>query len=183
MLAVGLHLRRCQTCRDMVAASEAAGGLWLATSIPSPISPFLLANTLARLETQPDASRDEAYAQGLATAPTTKLGRRWQFPNGVWAARVETPPTETWRAFLIGAPANTPLPEHRHRGLEYTSVLAGELEDDSVVYRTGDFADASVEGAHRVKVSPRGPGIVLLATETRLDWPGLMKPIGRLLGI
>lgn len=177
-LVLQAHLRCCAVCRDAVRTSEALGGALLAESAGDLLAPERLAKMLSQIVTP----ASEANAAKVSAGPTP-APRRWTFPNGVWVERLATSPTETWRTFRIGAPAGATLPEHRHTGEEFTCVLVGEIEDDGICYRAGDFSDGAIDRPHRLRIGEAGPGVALISTERRLQWTGVMSPIGRLLGL
>jgi putative transcriptional regulator len=186
-LVVATHARGCVSCQEAVRAFEALGGGLLADGPIEDIPLDRLRRALEAAErNSPLPATDDAVEADdlrwdLAGWP---MLRRWRFPNGIWAARIVTPATERWRAFVIGAPAGAQLPEHWHEGQEFTCVVEGELEeDDAIVYRKGDFTDGGIDRPHRLRISAAGPGVALLATEARLRWRGPMAQIGRLLGL
>lgn len=81
------------------------------------------------------------------------------------------------RPMLLRAKPGMVLPEHTHRGVEYTLVLKGTLHDALGDYYPGDLvvADASLE--HEPKAGPDEECICLAVVDGRLQ---LKSVLGRL---
>lgn len=155
-LAVATHVSYCGECLAALDRLEAVGGAVLQTLEPVAVDSDLLSRTLARLD---DSDADvrlaepEGETRGLlppALRPylaTTLNGARWRFAAlHVREARLPLANTQH-RASLLRVAAGRPVPQHTHRGVEYTVVLSGGFTDRGESYRMGDFcvADPSVE--------------------------------------
>lgn len=174
-MVIEAHLARCAQCRTAQQAHEVLGGAMLLDEPSGAIRPTRMAMMIEQIT-------DLRPVEELGDLPPAPP-RRWTFPNGVWVERLSTPAADGWRAFRIGAPPGAKLPEHRHAGAEYTCILEGEIVDAAIRYRAGDFSDADVDQLHRLQVVGASPGVALIATEQPLRWSGVMRPIGRLLGL
>lgn len=155
-LAVSTHVSYCGECLAALGRLEAVGGAVLQTLEPATVDSDLLSRTLAQIdEADMDmrAAEPEDETRGLLPPvlrpylATALNGIRWRF-----AARhvreVRLPLANTaHRASLLRVAAGRPVPQHTHRGVEYTVVLSGGFTDRGQVYRIGDFsvADPSVE--------------------------------------
>lgn len=155
-LAVATHLSYCGECHAALTRLEEVGGAVLQTLEPATVDPELLTRTLTRLDegdTDTRTAEPEGETRGLLPPvlrpylATTLNGVRWRF-----AARhvreTRLPLTDTsHRASLLRVAAGRPVPQHTHRGVEYTVVLSGGFTDRGQAYRMGDFcvADPSVE--------------------------------------
>lgn len=85
---------------------------------------------------------------------------------------------------LLSIPAGQAVPEHGHRGLELTLVLAGAFSDASGLFRAGDLevADEGVE--HTPHATPEAPCLCAAATDAPLRFrallPRLLQPMFRI---
>lgn len=112
-----------------------------------------------------------------------ELGR-WQ-PIGIGVAlrRVAVPGAEA-RVFMLRAAPGTRLPEHRHTGHEWTTILSGAYEHEYGRFARGDFDEANENHEHHPHVDAvEGcTCIVALTGEVRFQgWLGrLLQPLVRL---
>ena len=155
-LAVTTHLSYCGECHAALLRLEEVGGALLQTLEPAAVDSDLLSHTLARLdESDMDASVAEPEGETRGLLPpvlrpylaTTLNGARWRFAaRHVREARLPLANT-AHRASLLRVAAGRSVPQHTHRGVEYTVVLSGGFTDRGQAYRMGDFcvADPSVE--------------------------------------
>jgi putative transcriptional regulator len=71
----------------------------------------------------------------------------WLTPS-IWFAPVRFSEESQSRTYLVYGKENTVLPEHTHRGREYTSVLCGSYSDDTGTFAEGDFEEADGSLSH-----------------------------------
>ena len=83
-------------------------------------------------------------------------------------------------ARLLYIPAGERVPEHGHRGLEFTLVLAGDFRDGEVVFRRGDLEVADETVQHTPIAGEGDPCICLAVTNAPLRFksflPRLIQP-------
>ena len=112
-----------------------------------------------------------------------ELGKWRPIGRGVAMRRVNVPGAEA-RVFMLRAAPGTWLPEHRHTGSEWTTILAGAYEHEYGRFGRGDFDEANEDHEHHPHVDPvQGcTCIVALTGEVRFKgWLGrLLQPLVRL---
>lgn len=149
-MSVAVHLQFCARCRTQMGALESLGGALLEKAEPVPVSPGLLANVLDSIEAPPAAA--PAPQENTASGP---LG--WLLPGGLesadwrwrmpWLRVAHLPVASDTQVSLYRIRAGGRIPEHTHRGLEYTVVLRGGFSDSEGTYHEGDFIVR--DGSHR----------------------------------
>jgi putative transcriptional regulator len=198
-LAIATHLALCPTCRRAVDGLEALGGGMLANTAPASLSDNLLDAVLAKIDKEPEDKPTIApvVSSGTASGPAPVLpqplrgylggdvaGLRWQ-RLGLGARQILIPTEEksvTARLLLI--PAGRPVPQHTHRGMELTLVLAGAFSDTTGAYGRGDFQEADEDLEHQPHAAPGEDCICLAVTDAPLRFSGgLLRVIQPLLGI
>lgn len=188
-LLIASHMALCPDCRRALAAAEALGGAMLEETPPADVGEDALEALLARLDEaapMPRPTRAEApkaayvlpqplrdYAGGDAeTLRWRRLG------GGTKHLPIATHGGRS-KARLLYIPAGQAVPDHGHRGLELTLVLAGSFQDQGAWFRRGDVeeADASVE--HQPVAGPEAPCICLSVTDAPLRLRGLLPRLAQ----
>lgn len=112
-----------------------------------------------------------------------ELGKWRPIGRGVAIRRVHVPGAEA-RVFMLRASPGIWLPEHRHTGYEWTTILTGAYEHEYGRFGRGDFDEANEAHEHHPHVDPvEGcTCIVALTGEVRFKgWLGrLLQPLVRL---
>ncbi len=112
-----------------------------------------------------------------------ELGQWRTIGRGVAMRRVHVPGAQA-RVFMLRAAPGTWLPEHRHTGHEWTTILSGAYEHEYGRFGRGDFDEANEDHEHHPHVDPvEGcTCIVALTGEVRFKgWLGrLLQPLVRL---
>lgn len=187
-LLVATHLASCPSCRNKVAAYEEMGGDLLEELEPDALDDDSLAAVLERLDQE---SSEIAGKPATGTSGDLRLPRplrdyvagrledlNWK-RRGLGVAEVPLLANDpTYRSVLMRIRAKTAVPEHSHRGTEYTLVLAGGFSDRRGHYLPGDVAVADQSVAHRPIADPGEDCICLAVTDAPLYFTG---PIARLL--
>jgi putative transcriptional regulator len=198
-LAVATHLALCPDCRRTVGGLEALGGGMLVDTAPDSLSEDLLDAVLARIDEVSEADLNTAPtvlpASTSGSAPVLPQPLRgylggdaeelkWQ-RLGLGAHQIMIPTEdECVTARLLRIPAGKPVPQHTHRGMELTLVLAGAFSDSTGAYGRGDFQEADEELEHQPHAAPGEDCICLAITDAPLRFSGsLMRVIQPLLGI
>jgi putative transcriptional regulator len=188
-VAVSAHLEWCAVCSTQVQALEDIEGDSLAAVDPVALAENALADVMMKLGQQPSGvvglkrSKNRlADVQIPQAAQQAGLGPRRWLAAGLWVAPVLTAPIDSWRTFLLRAPAGTKIPAHSHRGDELIAVLTGAICDGQT-YAAGDFAEISRAVDHHLMVTSDGPCACLIAVEGGISWRGWAKIIKPLTGI
>lgn len=185
-LVVAAHLELNPASGRALRDIEAIGGGVLARGEAVPMlssAQDALARLGAGAETgavAPSPLRETGLPRVLAPY---ELGKWRPIGRGVAMRRVHVPGAEA-RVFMLRAAPGTWLPEHRHTGSEWTTILAGAYEHEYGRFGRGDFDEANEEHEHHPHVDPvEGcTCIVALTGEVRFKgWLGrLLQPLVRL---
>lgn len=189
-LVVASHLERCAACRRTAGDLEEVGGALLETAAVADMAPGAWASMLARLDAPPASApvtaKPAAHAEsGLPAClrPYALGAWRWVGP-GVEMRPILLPDRQPVSVFLLKAKPGTRMPEHSHRGDEFTSILSGAFAHAGGYFGPGDFEQADDTVEHRPVVTPDGECICLVALEGRLKLSGvvgtLLNPFLRL---
>lgn len=144
-----------------------------------------------------DDALDRALANLTPRAPApTRLGdvplpralirqglhtRRFMGPD-FWLAPVRRTRRDSWRAYLLRAPAGAKIPAHRHLGQEYFQVLTGAVTDGGP-HVAGDFVGGAAGADHVLQVDANAPCACLIAVEHGARWRGVTRILSPWLGI
>ena len=91
---------------------------------------------------------------------------------------------ETTTMRLLRIPKGQPVPEHTHRGVELTLVLAGSFSDEVSTFRRGDVEMADPEILHTPRAGEEENCICLAVTDAPLRFSSrLMRLLQPLLKI
>lgn len=197
-LAVATHLALCPACRREVERLETLGGGMIEDTAPGALSDNLLDAVWARIDEAPeDVSEAAPDAPAAASGPAPVLPQplrgylggdlpdlKWQ-RLGLGAHQILIPTDgESVTARLLLIPAGRPVPQHSHRGMELTLVLAGAFSDTTGAYGRGDFQEADEELEHQPRAAPGEDCICLAITDAPLRFSGsFMRVVQPLLGI
>jgi putative transcriptional regulator len=165
-LVIAAHLPFCPECRATVRLHEAIGGILLSDEPETPLSDGALNRALARLD---EPSRmiepiaDNAWlAPGVPMPPVlrgmVRSPWRWLAP-GIRRIALDTGTAED--VYLLRVDGGAGLPEHGHRGLETTCVLAGGFTDATGSYGPGDVVELAEDVEH-APVADHGEACVCL---------------------
>lgn len=195
-IAVATHLALCPHCRERYQLMELTGGALLDTLEPVAASPDSWTALKARLQ-------DETGAQPAAATPAvTRSGGQpvlpeplrsyvgsdvdgiaWKSLPGAAQFLIPTSDGETM-VRLLRIPAGKPVPEHTHRGREFTLVLSGAFSDGEDVFRRGDIEVADASLMHTPVATPDADCICLAVTDAPLKFKSWMvRMVQPMLGI
>lgn len=146
-LCISVHLEYCEQCRQQLAKMDALGGMMFEQLQPEPVDDNLLDAIFQQIDSQASSSAGKAQLdteQDIIPHSVRKLvgydldSLKWRrHGNKVRSATLLS--DEGLNASLIRIEAGAAIPQHDHRGREYTVVLSGSFSDDSGVFRRGDF--------------------------------------------
>lgn len=184
-LVVAAHLEINAASAKALREIEAVGGGVLAQgeAVPMLTSPE---DALARLDHEAEGALVPARPIEIGLPRILQpydLGRWHPIGRGVAMRRVHVPGAQA-RVFMLRAAPGTWLPEHRHTGNEWTTILAGAYEHEYGRFGRGDFDEANENHEHHPHVDPvEGcTCIVALTGEVKFrGWLGrLLQPLVRL---
>jgi putative transcriptional regulator len=83
------------------------------------------------------------------------------------------------KARLLYIPASSKVPDHGHRGLELTLVLAGSFYDEGAWFRRGDVEEADATVEHQPVAGPEEACICLAVTDAPLRFRSLIPRLAQ----
>lgn len=196
------HLESCQQCRDKVRLYEQLGGDLLDTCTPVEVDTQAKSKLLQTLHQQQNSNHpitsmlshddewDAIYKTQLAHA-NQRLPKPLQrfvpdyYENLPWSGFSKSIQSydlpfsdEQYSARFYKIAAGKELPQHTHRGNEFTLVLAGSFSDLSGDYHPGDFVLADSSTHHQPKAHSKEDCICFAVTDAPLKMTGFF---GRML--
>lgn len=196
-LLVATHMALCPECRRALEAAEALGGAMLEQAPEAGVSEAELEAVLDRIAHAAPESAPESAPEPPAPAPGTPrrgfvLPRplrdyvggdvgdlRWKgLGGGVRHLPVVTGRSQA-KARLLNIPAGAAVPDHGHRGLELTLVLAGAFYDQGAWFRRGDVEEADATVEHQPVAGPEEACICLAVTDAPLRFRGLIPRLAQ----
>lgn len=195
-LAIATHLALCPACRRTVASLEALGGGMLLSAAPAAMDERALDSVMARLDAEtgePGAFPAARVAtgdspvlpqplRGYLGGDSDAVDWRRLGPGAFQAIVPTAEPGTTVRLLRISA--GRPVPQHSHRGMELTLVLAGAFSDATGDYGRGDLQEADEALEHQPHAAPGEDCICLAVTDAPLRFKSLAaRMVQPLLGI
>jgi putative transcriptional regulator len=180
-VAIATHLALCPECRMRERLFDSVGGNILDASAPATMAHGSLDACMALIEA--NGSQEPAHSQrttetparpvfpeplrgyaggDLDTVPWSKVG------GGVRQKIISAGTDATASCRLLYIPPGQAVPEHGHRGLELTLVLAGSFSDGDATFARGDLEIADEEVEHMPIAGMDGPCICLAVTDAPL---------------
>ena len=181
-LVVESHMEACPACTARGARLEAVHGRALADLADAPLRADALDRALAALDAPTPGTPSLGDTPLPAAIIRQGLHARRFIGTDYWVAPVRRARRETWRAYVLRAPAGTAILAHRHLGQEYFQVLMGSVVDGGL-HRTGDFVGGDKGVDHALRVTDDGPCACLIAVEHGARWRGAMRLLAPLLGV
>jgi len=182
-IMVACHLESCPSCKERVRTFEQLGGELLQETDPKPVSNGLLQTILARLsEKSPDKpaeSGDSRIPKPLRRfVPSFYDGLPWKgFSKNIQEFTLPFSDNHYTAKFYKIA-AGKELPQHTHKGNEFTLVMSGKFSDEAGDYQKGDFILADTNTHHQPRASMDEDCICFAVMDAPLKFTGFF---GRLL--
>lgn len=190
-LLIATHMALCPACRRALEAAEALGGAMLEQAPEAGVSEAELEAVLDRIE----RATPEPAPQARAPQPAGRSfvlpqplrdyaggdvdALRWRnLGGGVKHLPVETGASKS-KARLLHIPARAAVPDHGHRGMELTLVLAGSFYDQGAWFRRGDVEEADATIEHQPVAGPEQACICLAVTDAPLRFRGLIPRLAQ----
>lgn len=154
-IMVACHLTRCEQCSHHTNWYERLGGDLLNECDGVTVEPDTLSNLLKKLNEPEIPSEPKQCVDARIPKPLQRFvpGYYEQLP---WSGMVPgvreyvLPFSDTiYTAKFYKISAGKELPEHTHRGSEYTLVMEGSFADKSGRYQEGDFILADTQTIHQ----------------------------------
>lgn len=141
------HMTYCRACREAWSDFAAPGGRLLDEVRDEAPPPRLLADLMARIESERQAV--DPYAglplsgELLATLPRLDAAIAWGSPDR-WTddsrvACLMADRRADARLFLLEVPAGEHIPRHQHLGREHVLCLSGACSDEHIHLEPGDY--------------------------------------------
>ena len=195
-LAIRTHLDLCAHCRSGLRVFEAIGGELIDEIDGVALSDSALDLALARIERPDAAALSEAkplkrpkYLEGIALPASLQAvaikDRYWVAP-GVWMAPVELEgQPQSAKTYLMHVKAGMAMPEHTHKGLEMTVMLAGRFKDHKGSYVRGDMSICNdSDDRHSPVMEGDEDCLCLVAQEAKIVpqsfWAWALQPFARI---
>lgn len=186
-LVVAAHVSKCDECRAMLEAEEAAGGAVLDTLDAPEMNGDALRDRLLSMLDEPQPVEAEVRPMGIYPGPVAHaLGGkepRWRKLGGGIRQTILSADAEG-SVRLLYIPAGEAVPDHGHKGTELTMVLQGSFSDETGHFGVGDVEVADEELDHTPVAGMVEPCICLAATDAPLRFhalvPRLLQPIFRI---
>lgn len=187
-LVIATHATMCANCGSIANRMQALGGLLLEDSEPAAVDDDLLAGALARLDEPAapmPAPEGDADAETLALVPRPLrryLGRSldglpWRPVGGMFKEFRLPMAGRSLKASLMRLRPGARMPQHTHRGNEYSVVLAGGYQDAGEAFGRGDFAANDASRTHQPVVDADRECLCLVVLDAPLK---LTSTFGRL---
>lgn len=193
-LAVALHVALDPQSRRAVDRLNAIGGAFIEQESDSKfavdVDDAALERALARLDDVPVEPRPPAVRRhpnfGWAPAPLIphlRPGMGWRRVLGDFEELRLDLPGDFHRVSLLRLQPGNGLPQHKHKGYEYTVVLQGGYTDETGNYGVGDFAVGPGDERHEPIADPGEPCIAMIVVEKPIvltgRWRHLFNPLIR----
>ena len=191
------HLESCKKCQLKVRLYEQLGGDLIDISIPVELETNAKSRLLSNLQKQKNTAtslvsdeQSAVYQQQIANANQRlpKPLRRFlpdYYENLPWTGFSKSIQSydlpfsdERYTARFYKIAAGKELPQHTHKGNEFTLVMSGSFSDLSGDYHPGDFVLADTSTHHQPRAHEREDCICFAVTDAPLKMTGFF---GRML--
>ncbi|MEJ2761068.1 MAG: ChrR family anti-sigma-E factor [Gammaproteobacteria bacterium] len=183
-IIIACHLEQCSQCRHHAAMFEELGGEILRTTDPTPLGEGVLDRLLARLDEPVTAGQPRAQGVGTSDPRIPRPLRRFvpcYFDGLNWSGMTRSIKEyrlpisdDRYTAKFYKIAAGSELPEHTHKGNEFTLVMQGSFSDHEDEYHPGDFILADTHKTHRPHASEECDCICFAVLDAPLKLTGFL---------
>lgn len=190
-LLVATHMALCPQCRQALELAESIGGTLIEEEPEAEIADGELEAIFGRIEDTKvpadPAPGPERARRGACVLPQPLRdyangdvdSLRWRsLGGGVRHFPIDTGASRA-KARLLYIPPASKVPDHGHRGLELTLVLAGSFYDDGAWFRRGDVEEADATVEHQPVAGPEETCICLAVTDAPLRFRSLIPRLAQ----
>ena len=160
-IMVACHIENCEECRSVTQNYEHLGGDILESLETIELSPDFISRTLSKLAEDAQSPESVPVAPPMVDARLPKPLQRF-LPNTLealpWSGISSsiqqfdlTISDQQYTARFYKIKAGKELPQHTHKGNEYTMVMDGAFSDEAGSYHKGDFILADTSTHHQPK--------------------------------
>lgn len=160
-IMVACHIENCEECHSVTQNYEHLGGDILESLETIELSPDFISRTLSKLAEDAKSPEPAPVAPPIVDARLPKPLQRF-LPNTLeslpWSGISKsiqqfdlTISDRQYTARFYKIKAGKELPQHTHKGNEYTMVMDGAFSDESGSYHKGDFILADTSTHHQPK--------------------------------
>jgi putative transcriptional regulator len=184
-IMVACHLESCAECRQTSSHFEHLGGDILESLDSVDISPDFVSRTMAKL------TEDAMARAKFPDAPITNEKRDSNFPKSLQRFLPDNLDQLSWyglskniqqfdlsfsdkryTAKFYKIKAGKELPQHTHKGQEFTLVIDGAFSDEGGSYHKGDFILADTAIKHQPKAHADSDCICFAVMDAPLQFTG-----------
>ncbi len=153
-LAVAVHLFMCQHCRSQVKQFNNLGGALLSQAEPRELEVQGFDDFMADMDKAPVTDVAETHPrhvnplQAFLPQPLDRIDWRKQTRDIQEYDLTKALEAKGFRIALQKIRAGARVPEHSHKGQEFTVILQGGFSDELGVYHAGDFISRDPSHSH-----------------------------------
>ena len=181
-IMVACHIENCSECHSVTQNFELLGGEIIDSLDSIEISPDFITQTLAKLNDGAHNSTEESIAARIVDARLPKPLQRFlpnkleQLPWSGFSKNIQqfdlALSDSHYTARFYKIKAGKELPQHTHKGNEYTLVMSGAFSDEAGAYHTGDFILADSNTHHQPKAHADCDCICFAVVDAPLKFTG-----------
>jgi putative transcriptional regulator len=181
-IMVACHIENCTECRHATHNFEHLGGEILESLDSIEVSPDFVTRTLAKLAESADTATKPSVKPTMVDSRLPKPLQRF-LPNKLeqlpWHGftkniqQFDLPFGDNqYSARFYKIKAGKELPQHTHKGNEYTMVMDGAFSDEAGSYYTGDFILADTQTHHQPRAHANSDCICFAVQDAPLKFTG-----------
>jgi putative transcriptional regulator len=189
-IIVASHIENCTECRSVTQNYEHLGGEILESLDSIDISPDFITKTLAKIKDGSVANISPSLEPLMVDSRLPKPLQRFlpdKFEKLPWSGFSKNIQQfdlafsdKHYTARFYKIKAGKELPQHTHKGNEYTLVMDGAFSDEAGSYHTGDFILADTNTHHQPKAHVNCDCICFAVTDAPLKltgfWGRMLNP-------
>ncbi|MBT8449334.1 MAG: ChrR family anti-sigma-E factor [Gammaproteobacteria bacterium] len=181
---VASHVQQCNICQSTQDNLEYMGGVSIENYADSTVNDASFDSLLNRLEDNPTSDQSnlniplatdyQSMFSDIVDKKYENVG--WQSIAGkIDRAEVNVADGDNQVEILRFAP-NAKIPQHTHKGNEYTVILEGSYTDELGEFGVGDFIHMNQNHHHRPVASKKGC-VCIAVTDAPMHFTGVLGPV------